>query len=84
MRSDLVWCAHHLTSASTKLYLLGHELVFCRHHPASPGIYRQSLLTRNTQKNGIEILMGQAVFKFMDQKSQNIVLINNSRTTRPT
>ena len=31
-------------------------------------------------KNGIEILVGQGV---VDQNSQNIVLINNSRTTRP-
>ena len=28
--------------------LLGRELVFCRRHPASCGICRQSLLTRNT------------------------------------
>ena len=31
-------------------------------------------------KNGIEILVGQAVFKVMDQNSQKVVWINNSRT----
>ena len=31
-------------------------------------------------KNGIEILAGQAVFNVMDQNSQNIALVNNSRT----
>ena len=31
--------------------------------------------------NGIEILVCQTVFKFMDQNSQNIVLINNSIMT---
>ena len=36
-------------------------------------------------KNGIEILVGQAVFiKVMDQNSQNVVWINNSRTAWPT
>ena len=33
-------------------------------------------------KNGIEILVGQALFK--DQNSQNNVLINYSRTAWPT
>ena len=40
---------HHLTLASTKLFLQCRELVFCRCHPASSGICRHSLLTRNTQ-----------------------------------
>ena len=37
-------------------------------------------------KNGIEILVGESVSKVrpMDQNSQNIVLINNSRTAWPT
>ena len=36
-------------------------------------------------KNGIEILVGQAVFiKVMDQNGQNVVWINNSRTAWPT
>ena len=36
-------------------------------------------------KNGIEILVSQAVFfLFMDQNSQNNVLINNLRTAWPT
>ena len=34
-------------------------------------------------KNGIETLVGQAVFKIY-RNSQNVVLINNSRTTWPT
>ena len=33
-------------------------------------------------KNGIEILVGQ--FKVMDQKNQNVVWIDNSKTTWPT
>ena len=41
--------AHHLTSAATKLFLLGCELVFCRRHPASSGIWWQWLFIRNTQ-----------------------------------
>ena len=38
-------------------------------------------------KTGIEIFVGQVFFfivMVMDQNSQNIVLINNSRTTWPT
>ena len=35
-------------------------------------------------KNGIEILVGQIVFKVMDQNNQNIALISYSRITWPT
>ena len=35
-------------------------------------------------KNGIKTLVGQAIFKVIYQNSQNIVLINNLRTTWPT
>ena len=35
-------------------------------------------------KNGIGILLGVIVFLAMDQNSQNIVLIKNSRTAWPT
>ena len=35
-------------------------------------------------KNSIEILVGQRVFKLWIKNSQNIVLINNSRTAWPT
>ena len=43
--------AHHITSAATKLFLVGRELVFCHHHPASSSICQQSWLTRNMQKD---------------------------------
>ena len=35
-------------------------------------------------KNAIEIWVGQAVFQYMDQNSQNSVLINYSTTVWPT
>ena len=35
-------------------------------------------------KNGIEISVGQSVFKIMDQNSQNVIWINNSWTVWPT
>ena len=43
-------------------------------------MYASSSKLSKDLKNGIKILVGQEVFKVMDQNSQNNVSINNSRT----
>ena len=50
--------------------------------PVPLSILKQIFL--ETQENGIEISVGQAVLWVIDQNMQTIVFINNSRTASPT